>query len=703
MSETVKPDRNAAFGTLIAPSLVEGSRTQMLEALYSGVYAQSLPRPEFDKQIGAKSDLEVADAAYAAFYKDKMPRPDFNKQVGLTTARGSTNAAFMSGATMGWSDEIGGALDAVIGGISGRGFGDSYNRSVKTARENASVYRQNNPYFGKAMEIAGGLVSGGALAKSAASAAPVTLGTMARQGAALGGITGAGEAEGGFTDRLQGAGFGAGLGAAAPYAVAGISRAATPIARSAANLIGLGNPEVAAQRQIGRAIGDAGMTTGDVGQAVAGAPGGKPIVLADVTGQPGRQLAATVANRPGGAMQAADAMVEARRAATPDRIAGDVDRMVGRGSGGAVASQIDDLLAQRSREAAPLYEEAFSKPAGMTTRLREFIDDPIAHAGLARGLEVQRLENLARPAGQRVPVADHAIQFAEDGTPRIVSVPNMRTLDSIKRGLDDILEQYRQPSGRLVLDQRGRAVERVRRAYVEELSQGNPAYNAARAAWAGPSEAMDAIAMGRKIVTADRDVVARQLADMSPTEREFFRIGIARALTDRTTDPSHAGGFVRRLVEDRNLAGKVRSAFDNPKEYQQFVNSMRAELTMRDTNRVVSPRAGSQTARLLQSSDDMANGPAGGIVSELLQVGAHGGRPTIAAAQRLYQRGQVGTPAMAEAIGSQMLTPDRAMIAKALQSVEARQVMDSMDAQTRAQIARALLSAGTVAAPQATN
>ena len=272
MSETTTPPitrEDSRFGYMFAPALADGSRTQMLDALYNNIYSKSLPREQFDQQIGKKSDLEIADAAYESFYKGKLPRTDFNKQVGLTTAPGSTRQAFMSGATLGLSDEIMGGIEGVAGALTGKGFGPSYEQSVKTSRQNAEVFRQNNPYIGRAVEMLGSLFSGGAASGAAASAAPLTLGQMAKQGAVMGGIAGAGDAEGGPVERLQGGAIGGAVGAAAPYAIAGITRAVTPIARSVANLVGLGNPEIAAERHMGRMLGDAGQTTDDVARAIA--------------------------------------------------------------------------------------------------------------------------------------------------------------------------------------------------------------------------------------------------------------------------------------------------------------------------------------------------------------------------------------------------------------------------------------------------
>src|SRR5437764_11754862 len=98
-------------------------------------------------------------------------------------------------------------------------------------------------------------------------------------------------------------------------------------------------------------------------------------------------------------------------------------------------------MQQRSTAAAPLYQQAFNYPVSITPKLQQFLGDPLIQQGLAQGREVQRLEGLA-------------------GNP--VPLPNSiwGQLDAAKRGLDDIVEKYRDPTtGRLALDQRGRAVD----------------------------------------------------------------------------------------------------------------------------------------------------------------------------------------------------------------------------------------------------
>lgn len=691
------------------PALAPETRAQMVNALYEKFYANALPREAFDQQVAGKSDFEIANQSYDTFYKGRIPRDKFNQQVGLTSASGSTQGAIMSGMTFGLTDEVSGLVSGAASALRGEGFGTGYDRTTRAMRENAEIYRQNNPYVGRGAEIGGAVIGGvpraaGTTLREAAGAAlpAVTKMTMARQGAGLGAASGFGDAEGGLTNRLEGAATGMMAGAALPPLVAGATALTAPLARGAANLLGMGNPVQQSERQLAQALMRGGQTTGDVRGALAGMPADKPITLADIGGPSARAMGATVANRPGAAMTMADELVQGRRAATPDRIASDVDRMIAPGSGTGVADATQALMQQRSQAAAPLYEAAFSQPAGMTARLREFVDDPIAKAGLARGIEIQRLENLAAPPGQRKAIQDAAIEFAEDGTPKIVGVPNMRTLDAVKRGLDDMLETYRGPDGRLRLDQRGRAIEAVRKSYLTELDKGSAPYAEARAAWAGPSQAMDAINLGRKIVSGDRDTVARALEGVNESNRDFFRLGVARALTDRTTDPSAAGNFVRRMMEDRNLSGKIRSVFDSPEDYEQFVRSMQAELLMRDTNRAISPRAGSQTARLLAGMDDVDQS-GGGLAMDLLQLGARGGKPTWEMASRMVGRAKQGSVDTAEQIGQRLFTPDRERIGRYLSDVDQRQAFDALRSYEREQLIRKLLDATATALPQQIN
>ena len=230
-------------------------------------------------------------------------------------------------------------------------------------------------------------------------------------------------------------------------------------------------------------------------------------------------------------------------------------------------------------------------------RLQQFLDDPIAKVGLHQGLEVQRLESLAQ--GKPFNPTEYGIVGTdESGAPLVGAVPNMRTLDAVKRGLDNIVEQYRDPTtGRLVLDQRGRAVDSVRKAFVDHLDTLNPDYAAARAAWAGPSQSLDALSLGRRALSNDPEITASVVSRMSPSDRQFFLSGVTRALQDKIAGAQDGADVTRKIFGNSLIRSKIAAAFDDPQAFARFEQQMRNEAQFAATRNEV--LKGSQTARRL--------------------------------------------------------------------------------------------------------
>lgn len=130
-------------------------------------------------------------------------------------------------------------------------------------------------------------------------------------------------------------------------------------------------------------------------------------------------------------------------------------------------------------------------------RIQQFLDDSIMKAGLAKGVRLQRLEALAE--GKPFNPTEYAITGADDaGNPIVGSVPNMRTLNVVKKGLDDMVEAAKDPvTGKL--SEEGRAIDKVRSSFLAELDKANPDYKAARQSWAGPTKTQEAFDRGLNI------------------------------------------------------------------------------------------------------------------------------------------------------------------------------------------------------------
>lgn len=260
-------------------------------------------------------------------------------------------------------------------------------------------------------------------------------------------------------------------------------------------------------------------------------------------------------------------------------------------------------------------------------RIQQFLEDPIIKQGIRKGLEVQRLESLAE--GKSFNASDYAIQGVDqEGEPIIAKVPNMRLLDASKRGLDEILEGYRdKTSGRLVLDQKGRAIDAVRRSLVGELDRLNPAYQAARASWSGPSQSIDALKMGADTFNRSPEQVAENFGRLSPNDKEFYRLGVADKLREKIAKTGVGGDEAKAIIKNEWTKSQLRPIFDSQEKFDKFIDAAMMEGKMFDT--AFRLKGGSHTAERLSadqafSADVEAAGHGVKAAANALSGGPHG-------------------------------------------------------------------------------
>ena len=262
-------------------------------------------------------------------------------------------------------------------------------------------------------------------------------------------------------------------------------------------------------------------------------------------------MLSTVTRAPGEGRTEAVRFLNNRQAGQGERVADILDE--GLGTGPTARQSVDQLTQQARRESEPLYREALDQQPVWNDRMQQFFDDPVTAQGLREGVNVQRLESLA--TGRRFDPQDYAItNFNEAGDPIISGVPNMRTINLIKKGWDQMLERYRDPTtGRLALDEQGRALDQVRRAFLQEVDSVNPTYGQARAAYAGPAQVREAVGVGADAAKRGRaaDNIDRFDAMTEPS-KQGFRIGYADSrigAIERT--PGEGSNKVRPLTSQK--------------------------------------------------------------------------------------------------------------------------------------------------------
>lgn len=343
--------------------------------------------------------------------------------------------------------------------------------------------------------------------------------------------------------------------------------------------------------QISREMGRDGLSVAAARQRAAQM--GDDAMMLDLGDNLGRGTAAMV-TKPGEGAATVRQRLADRQAGASQRITDAADTALGPARN--MAETVDDLISARSTAAEPLYRGALDRPIGWNDRMQQFMDDPITRAGLRRGMEIQRLEALAR--NERFDPRDYNItSFNEAGDPIITGTPNMRTLNVVKKGLDDQIEAYRDPTtGRLALDEYGRAVNEVQRAFLSELDNLNPDYAAARQAWAGPTRVRDAMGLGQDVFNASTrpDDLRRRLGQMSADEREAFQIGARDQITEIMGTARRDATAARALFEKGWNREKLGLVLGDDERAGQFLQTLQTETAFANRSNAIT--GGSPTA-----------------------------------------------------------------------------------------------------------
>ena len=441
---------------------------------------------------------------------------------GYKTGMFRTGATGISkGMTLGLADEAA-ALGSATGDVlKGKDFGQGYDTAIDKVRADMAAQHESHPVLDTAATLAGGLASGGPGQAGqkvliAAPTAPQSLWQAIKAGA----------------------GYGAGYG--------GVS--------------GFGSSE------------------GGVGSRLRGTAwaGAKPELLADLGGNNLKQLARTAISVPGEPADKAATLLYERNAGAGDRVVLDLAKSGMPNEG--YYNSLDDLIKTRSENAGPLYDEAY-RAAGETwsPELARLEKRPSMAAAW------NRAKMLAAEQGRMLPdvFQENAMQGL-DNVPG--KMPTLEAWDYMKQGLDDMLEKYRDPTtGVLHLDKYGRALNETRKQLLRSLDAavtqkvGSPVYATARNQWAGPSEAMDALQAGRDVFKSDMEPTAKMIAGMTDTEKQFYRIGVVRAIKDRVDRTKDAGSVLKQFWNSPGWRDKLSATFPDAQSFEQFRTLMDRE------------------------------------------------------------------------------------------------------------------------------
>jgi hypothetical protein len=560
---------------------------------------------------------------------------------------------FTQGMSLGGADELQAAIEAAAGG--------DYRASLERQRREREAFQSQNPYISAAATglgavtpvvmstlggtlaapgpgtIAAGGAAGGralqltmnALYGGGAPARSVqTVGQAVREGARVGTVPGI--LAGGLTanpdERTMGAATGGLLGAGIGGAVGGgmqslatLSDLASPYLKRVTEFLGAGRsgvspmapltpeaspmaPITAAEAKILKA-----METGGVSPDVAAMQLeqsrrlGVPLGLVDVGGQPVQRLARGVRTLPGEGSAIIQGELERRAAGQPGRVVRMVERATGRRSTGNAEARADKLITQARAESAPFYGQLEGLPPLSEPQLLSLFDIP-------RVRDIVRRSEAARRGwgGSVDPLYDDAGALRR--------LPTFRDVDRIKQNLDEILKPQFQmgprPADSVTIDTREERniVDALRRQLLSaaDVSPGGDIYSSARASYASPAQAREALEAGAQFPQASLQDVIAMTRTASPAQRKWYQRGVTEALRENIEgmpDIVSQPNVLRAVAGSPAARAKLEAA--TPERRREALQGrIAAERTAAQTNAFL--RGNSQTAEKLAEATDTA-------------------------------------------------------------------------------------------------
>lgn len=658
--------------------------------------------------------------AFANSSGQSAPKPTGRDRGALSNATATLENAF----TLGLGNEMAGAARAVGPLLKGEfdKVGDAYRSGRDDRIAQVQGFKDRNPVTGVALEVAGGLANPVAqrLGPTPGAGLLKQSGQAALQGAGLGAVYGFNDTAGDIGDRAGGAGTGAlvggATGAVAPGIVEGLSKGLQYGADQVVRRFTQNGQNTIA----GRKTAESALRDGFADPAAMAArlqELGPNAVMADL-GNNTQALAGAISRAPGQGKTALTDFVTARQEGVRDPISaqlrgGQYDRVSGildEVTPTRFRQSIDALDAQRKSAAAPLYNEAYSANKAIDSPLLQRIEQtPAGQRAFeqARAMMRNDMQRLGVPDSELTALAKEAgVEGGSVPKGGVASGLKLEFWDYVKRALDDQIGAAQRGGAnneaRVLTGLKGSLVKELdaldvtAKAGPNSLKPEGGAYAQARAAYSGPSQLIDATEQGATFLQGQAfkrsDDVGKALSDMTPDQREAFRVGAVQALRDKIGGKVSRADLTKALKDIPDLEAKVRIAFGDDATFKRYIDRLTGESQLFKTYAEIT---GNSKTAARQAADMDLNKDRGGVAEAAVGIAANPLNPMN------YLRGAMQ---LAGNVNARMATPEgaRDQIARLLMSRDPNALGPRMQAvqmseARRAALSRALLGQGAQA------
>lgn len=590
-------------------------------------------------------------------------------------------AAIGQGAMMGWGDEA----EAWLRSKLGEG---EYEDLVKRIRKEYGAYSERNPITSAVAEFGGGVVPGlaamfvpggqpagaaqmgtaGATALSRLMNRPIAKSIAA--GTATGAVSGAGSAD--EESRGAGAVTGGVMGGALGAAVPGAMRAAGNAREWLAERLfpSAQKAENRALSKISGALGESGITPAEIARRMTRDKKlGVPSTVANV--DPAlADLAETVAQRTGRGTRRVESEISKQQAGAKERTYQQAQRGLKPGDYYADEQKmVDDLR----RNANSVYEQAYAVGEVNDPRINEVLKNPQFKGFYDKARKIAETEAQAAKLRGEDP-SKYALPeiytlevdpVTKVMTPVVTKLPDVRTLDYIKRGIDATIDSGFRGQGMSTAE--ASALRDLRKVFVNAIDENVPEYAAARARYSGDMEVLDALRAGyNDFGKMDHEQIIGAVAKMSQAEKEAFRTGVVRDIYGRLFNSSRNMNAAA-LLEAPEMKAKLQPLFDSPAQFRLFEAAIERESQLfKQANQML---RGSQTGKrttMREKFEDAGEGVTQAAARAL--TGGWMSSLTGTVSRALYKTTM--TDEMADKLATMLMSKDPADVATVVRALE---------------------------------